>query len=254
MLSRLLFWKRPVDPVIEHEGIFFPVSTLQILLAQSAAAEVRRRFESEGNIFETINVNREFQRAFIDSYIQANRNYFQLIKPQIPIDCRRVLDIGCGVGLLDLLIYRSAEGKKPKLFLFDKSVDSAAFSRAGIAPTGFNESYVFTASLEQSARFLRLNGVAGDDIVLCEVGAWNIRDGGPFDLIFLRKSWGFHYPLTDYLTDVARSLGKHGVVITDVRAGQGGEALLHEHFGHVGVLEQGSKSALMFANAAKGLP
>lgn len=249
MLNRLLFWKRPVDPVIEYEGIIFPISTLQILLAQSASAEVRRRFESEGNVFETIKVNREFQRAFIDSYMQANRNYFQLIKPQIPADYGRVLDIGCGVGLLDLLIYRSAEGKKPKLFLFDKSVDPAAFSTAGIAPTGFNERYVFTASLEQSARFLRLNGVAGDDIVLCEVGAWNIRDGAPFDLIFSRKSWGFHYPLAEYLAEVARSLGNHGVVITDVRAGQGGEALLQEHFGHVCVLEQGGKSALMLAQA-----
>ena len=70
MLNRLLFWKRPVDPVIEYEGIIFPISTLQILLAQSASAEVRRRFESEGNVFETIKVNREFQRAFIDSYMQ----------------------------------------------------------------------------------------------------------------------------------------------------------------------------------------
>lgn len=253
MLSKLLFWKRPVDPVIEHEGIFFPLSTLQVLLAQSASSEVRRRFKSEGNVFETISVNREFQRAFIDSYMQANLNYFQVIKPQIPSDCGRVLDIGCGVGLLDLLIYRSAQGKKPKLFLFDKSVDASDFSMVGIAPTGFNERYVFTASLEQSARFLRLNGVSDDDIVLCEVGAWNIRDGGPFDLIFSRKSWGFHYPLTEYLAEVARSLSKHGVVITDVRAGQGGEALLHEYFDHVGVLEQGSKSALMIAYASKVL-
>jgi len=249
MLSRLFFWRRSVDPVVEYQGIRFPVSILQILLAQSASAEVSRRFESEGDVFETIKINSEFQHAFIESYMQANYNYFQIVKPQIPNDCSRILDIGSGVGLLDLLIYRSAEGKKPKLFLFDKSVDPTTFSKGSIAPTGFNKHYVFTASLEQSAKFLRLNGVAEDDIVLCEVGAWNIRDGGPFDLIFSRKSWGFHYPLAEYLAEVARSLGNHGVVITDVRAGQGGEALLQEHFGHVCVLEQGGKSALMLAQA-----
>ena len=254
MLSKLLFWKRPVDPVIQHKGIYFPVSIMQILLAQSAAAEVRRRFESKGNVFELIKVNRQFQRAIIDSYLHANLSYFHVIKPRIPAECDRVLDIGCGIGLLDLLIYRSAEGKKPKLFLFDKSVDPAVFATAGIAPTGFNEHYVFTASLEQSAKFLRLNGVADDDIMLCEVGAWNIRDGGLFDLIFSRKSWGFHYSLAEYLTEVAESLSKHGVVITDVRTGQGGEKLLDEHFDHVGVLEHGSKSALMIAQASRVLP
>jgi hypothetical protein len=122
MLSRLLFWKRPVDPFIEHQGIFFPVSILQVLLVQSASAEVRRRFKSEGNV----------------------------------------------------------------------------------------------------------------------------------DLIFSRKSWGFHYPLTEYLAEVARSLSKHGVVIPDVRAGQG-KALFHEYFHHFGVLEQGSKSSLMIASAVRRL-
>jgi SAM-dependent methyltransferase len=253
MLNRLLFWKRPVDPIVEHEGIFFPVSTLQILLAQSASAEVRRRFEPEGNVFETVKVNPIFQRAFIESYMQANLNYFQLIKPQIPTACRRVLDIGCGIGLLDLLIYRSARGKKPTLYMFDKSVDPATFSTPGIAPTGFNERYVFTSSLEQSARFLRLNGVSDDDIVPCEVGAWKIRNGGPFDLIFSRKSWGFHYPLTEYLAEVALSLDEQGVLITDVRTGQGAEEQLHKYFSYVDVLEHGRKSALMIANTARML-
>jgi SAM-dependent methyltransferase len=251
MLNKLNFFNRQVNTVIEHGKILFPISILQCLLAQSASAEVRRRYEFEANIFEEIKTNTEFQTAFIDSYVQANLKYFELIKSQIPADCCRLLDIGCGIGLLDLLIYRNIRGKKPKLFLFDKSVEQTALSKTDIAPTGFNEHYVFTASLGETAKFLRLNGVADSDIVLCEVGAWAICNGGPFDLIFSRKSWGFHYPLMEYLAEVSLSLSEHGVVIMDVRSGHGGEALLHEYFDNISVLEQGNKSSLIMAQTTR---
>lgn len=253
MLSRLFFGRRSSDPVIEHQGILFPIPTLQILLAQSASAEVRRRFESKGDVFDLIKINRDFQRTFIDSYMRATLNFFHAIKPHIQADCRRVLDIGCGIGLLDLLIYRNAAGEKPALYLFDKPVDSPAISPSSIAPTGFNDQYVFTASLAQSARFLSLNGVADDDINLCEVGVWNIRDGAPYDLVFSRKSWGFHYPLPEYLEEVVSSLADKGIVITDVRGNQGGEGLIRQKFAHTEVLQQGSKSALMIARSPKAL-
>ena len=254
MLKKINFWNHPVNNVIEYRKIFFPISILQCLLAQSASAEVRRRFKFEANIFEEIKTNIEFQTAFIDSYVAANIKYFELIKSRIPLNCSRLLDIGCGIGLLDLLIYRSINGKKPKLFLFDKSVEQAALSKGGIAPTGFNEYYVFTASLEETAKFLRLNGVADSDIVLCEVGAWTICNGAPFDLIFSRKSWGFHYPLMEYLAEVSLSLSKNGVVITDIRSGRGGEVLLHEYFENISVLEQSKKSSLIMAKTSRVRP
>ena len=232
---------------IEHEGIVFSIAALRILLAQSASAEVRRRFESEGSVFETIATNAEFQHAFLGSYVRANAGYFAALCAQMPAPCRRILDIGCGLGLLDLLLYRAARGAKPELFLFDKSVVPEALMTAPIAPTGFNDSYVFTASLQEAATFLERNGVARHDIRTCEVGTWTIPAGAPFDLVFSRKSWGFHYPLSQYLDEVAASVSAQGVVITDVRAGTGGEDLLRRYFADVRVLLTGSKSALVAA-------
>jgi SAM-dependent methyltransferase len=237
--------------MVAYEDLLFPASTLQILLAQSASAEVRRRFEPQGNVFDLIKSNHEFQHEFIDSYMKTNLKFFHAIWPHIPERCHKVLDIGCGIGLLDLLIYRNTSGGKPDLYLFDKSVDLTALSSTSIAPTGFNDRYVFTASLDQSARFLKLNGVADQHIHLCEVGAWRIADGAPFDLVFSRKSWGFHYPLSEYLDEVVSSVSQHGAVITDVRANQEGEGMLQASFRQVDVLEQGSKSSLMMAKLPK---
>jgi len=224
VLNKLFSRQQQSEPVIAYEDLLFPVSTLQILLAQSASAEVRRRFEPKGNVFDLIKTNHEFQHEFIDSYMKTSLKFFHTIKPNIPERCHKILDIGCGIGLLDLLIYCNASGeKKPDLYLFDKSVDLNALSPASIAPTGFNDRYVFTASLAQSALFLKLNGVADRHIHLCEVGNWRISSGATFDLVFSRKSWGFHHHLAEYLDEVVSSVSMHRAVIMDVRAGQGGE-------------------------------
>ncbi|MCQ9378579.1 hypothetical protein [Methyloversatilis sp. XJ19-49] len=227
-----------------HDGIVFPLSVLHVLLAQGAAAEVRRRYEGEGDVFATILENRAFQEEFIASYLEANRVFFTAIKSCLPATCRSILDIGCGIGLIDLLLYRCCGAEKPVIYLFDKSVDLSSIQTA---PTGFNQTYVFTASLEVTAEFLALNGVAPGDLRLCEVGNWSIAACRPVDFVFSRKSWGFHYPVSEYVDDVADSLSDDGVVVTDVRLGQGGERLLLERFTDVRPLQEAAKSALMLA-------
>ena len=92
------------DLVIEYDGIKFPIQALFVLLAQSASAEVRRRYESHGDVFEAIVLDRDFQQEFLRSYCDANSAYFSSIKKHIPSDCRRVLDIGCGIGLIDIFV------------------------------------------------------------------------------------------------------------------------------------------------------
>lgn len=247
MLSRLAFWRPRSEPVFEHQGVRFPAAVLWVLLAQGASAEVRRRYESQGNVFDQILINAEFRDAFLASYWKANHDYFEAIRAHLPAHGGRILDIGAGIGLLDLLIHRHARSAKPRLYLLDQSVDVQQLPEASIAPTGFNEKYVFTASMTEAAEFLQLNGVPAGDVQLCEVNAWSIPQGAPFDLIFSRKSWGFHYPLAEYLDDACRSLSEQGGLITDVRANQGAEELLQREFVEVKVLQQGSKSALMLA-------
>ena len=254
MFEKLMFWRTTKSSMIEHQGVLYPLPVLHILLAQSASAEVRRRFENQGNVFDLIQTNPEFQQSFLSSYVQANTAYLDLIKPHIPRHCHRILDIGCGIGLIDFLIYRESPEPKPQLFLLDKSVDVSKLASSNIAPTGFNQNYVFTASLNHTADFMKTNGVASADIRRCEVGEWALDKGAPFDFVFSRKSWGFHYPLSEYLDDVAKNLADDGVMITDVRSGQGGEELLHQRFNVVEVLQQGPKSSLILAQSPKAMP
>lgn len=233
---------------VEFRGLKYPMTALKVLLAQSAAAEVRRKYERDGeDIFEILKGNREFQEAFLDSVVTASELYVNNIASHLPRECSAILDIGCGIGLVPLLIHNSLQGEKPALYLFDQSVDINNLTGTDIAPTGFNEIYKFSASLDVTKHFLVLNGVDERNIVLCEVGVWDLDSAGPFDCVISRKSWGFHYPIDEYLNSVSKRIQPAGVVITDVRRGQGGIEKMEAVFGSVSILSAEKKSDLVLA-------
>lgn len=234
------------NETIEFQGLKYPMAALRVLLAQSASAEVRRKYEREGeDIFEILRGNEEFQAAFLDSVVTASKAYVSNVLPYVPEGCANILDVGCGIGLVPLLIHNFLQAEKPMLYLFDQSVDMKGVTSADIAPTGFNETYKFTASLEITKQFLLLNGVEEKNIVLCEVGAWSIDSSGPFDFVISRKSWGFHYPIDEYLNAVSKRLSPTGVVITDVRRGQGGIEKMEAVLSDVMVISEEKKSDLV---------
>lgn len=239
------------NEIVVFRGLKYPMAALQVLLAQSASAEVRRQYEREGeDVFVTLQKNEEFQAAFLDSVVRASTLYFNNVFPHVPVACENILDIGCGIGLVPLLIHNQIQATKPVLYLFDQSIDISALTPSDIAPTGFNETYKFSASLEVTKQFLLLNGVQEENIVLCEVGTWDIRDSEPFDCVISRKSWGFHYPIDEYLQAVSERVKPAGVVMTDVRRGQGGIEKMEAVFQTVDIIAAEKKSDLVLARHA----
>ncbi len=232
------------DDVVEFKKILFPMSCLKVLLAQSAAAEVRRKYDDGvTDVFSIMKTNTHFQQEFLKSFVEANEIYFSKIKNYIPTEYNSVLDIGCGIGLISLYIYRM---QKSKLYLYDKSID-LTLENTEIAPVGFNESYEFTASLSATRDFLLLNGVDDADIELREVNEWSIEQAHELDLVVSRKSWGFHYPINEYIKEVSMSVKAGGIMITDIRHGQNGEEDVKNIFGEISVISNEKKSDLICA-------
>jgi SAM-dependent methyltransferase len=123
-----------------------------------------------------------------------------------------VADIGCGQGLLDLLIY---DDTAAKLLLIDIEESEAVFF-------GFKESGgAGYASLQRAREFLEANGVPGANISLLNPNESDVLSAGPVDVACSFLSCGFHYPVTTYdqffKTQVRRS------IIIDVRNGRGDE-------------------------------
>lgn len=144
--------------------------------------------------------------------------------PHITTDCSSILDIGCGLGVLDLFLWH--ELNKPKLYLLDKTwVDENIWYL-------FTNKAAFYNSLELTNQFLVRNDVTRESIrTLNASDDFNIPiKANSVDLIVSSLSWGFHYPLSTYMDGVQRVLREDGIIIVDTRKGTGAEQELKKNF------------------------
>ncbi len=217
-----------------EQRISYPVEAALVVLAQGFAPRCIARLDaSGGDARRALTNDPALRREFLATYERRRRRYVDRIGPFLPKACDALLDVGCGMALVPLLLYRRWEGRTV-LWLLDRSVDLGSAIRA---PRGFHEDgYVFTASLDLTRRFLRDNGVAPEKVHTLEAGHDPLPREPTFDLIVARRSWGMFFPVETYVEEALRTLKPHGRVILDVRKGTAGEAALRDAFPHVGVV------------------
>lgn len=160
---------------------------------------------------------------------------YESIQMHLPARCARSLDIGCGVAGIDVCIDRHYRGAA-ELSLLDKtSIEPAVYY-------GFKPKGAFYNSLLIAQSLLVQNGIPSTRIKLLEATDDSRIDApGPFDLVVSLISWGYHYPVSTYLTPVRERLARDGVLILDVRDGTDGLDILHRNFRGVEVIHDSRK-------------
>lgn len=155
---------------------------------------------------------RHDRAAWLERYEHALIAQLVDIAPWIPIrsGAPRILDIGGGIGGIDVLLSRYYEGRAG-VNICDGVADQAVVVRH--AQT-FN-------SMGATAEFLEANGVEFEDILSPEhfqerAQAW----GGTFDLVVSFGAWCFHIPPAVYLGAVRHVLRPGGVLIVERRRRQ----------------------------------
>lgn len=124
----------------------------------------------------------------------------------------RILDIGAGMGGIDLYLWRRY-GAGTLLSLLD---------HIGGRPEPVYHDEPF-GDLNVSRRFLEANGVAREDIVILGPGIRGVPPHPPlpmFDIIISTQAWCFHIEPAEYLDWVVSRLTPGAVVIVDVRHGR----------------------------------
>jgi SAM-dependent methyltransferase len=135
-----------------------------------------------------------------------SRTYLE-IQQHLPVTCWGLLDIGSGLGGVDVLLSRHYGGDPPFVHLLDGEHDAAEMH---LHRETFNDMRV-------AREFLITNGVRADRFAYFTTAAENLPR--PYDLVISLGSWCFHYPPEVYLPLLLSGGGLHrdSVLIIDVR-------------------------------------
>lgn len=142
---------------------------------------------------------RHDRKRWEGAYRASLSEVFESIKPALPVDCRRVLDIGSGLGGIDVLVAKHYD-PQPAIYLLDGLND---------APIVEN-SFTTFSNAEVAMDFQQKNGVktlAYTDSVPAE----------KFDLVHSYFAYGFHVHPGNYIADLKKAVHDKTVLIFDVR-------------------------------------
>jgi SAM-dependent methyltransferase len=188
-------------------------------------------------MLEWIKLQRGKDNTIID-FIRDARDTFHDIYPYLPSYCESILDIGCGLAAVPMLLYHHY-GKNIHMFLLD------SFHRSKKIYYGYHETTAFYNDPNMTRKFLLDNDTVETDFTLLDVKRKLINLNSQVDLITSFWSWGFHYPIKEYLSEVWRLLNYNGTLITMVRKGTGGREALSEVFEKVNIIKEYQKAILV---------
>jgi len=152
---------------------------------------------------------------------------YDMIKNYLPETASNILDIGCGLGLIDLALYKHYNGSI-KLNLLDKTNSISEDTSV----RGFNKEYIFYNSMDATRDVLTSNGVDDNKLNLYEVSEDSINEieSKQYDIILSFLSCGWHYSIETYLDLIKKTLKPYGLLILDIRHNTGQLELAKEHF------------------------
>lgn len=152
---------------------------------------------------------------------------YDMIKNYLSTNVKNILDIGCGLGLIDIALYHHYN-KNTRLHLLDKTNSISKDTSV----RGFNKEYIFYNSMDATKDTLLSNGVNSNDIFTYEADPKNISllKNNKYDLILSLLSCGWHYSIETYIDLIKSTLSEDGLLILDIRHNTGQLEYALEHF------------------------
>ncbi len=196
-------------------------------------------------IFTNILVN-----YFQDSLLEKNTENlflkeFQTFKNYLPHSVNNIMDIGCGLGIINIYL-NSIYKKNTNFFLLDKNrVDKKI-------KYGFSSNYESYNDLSETKNLLLNNEINLDQINLFDVEKTiNIKE--KIDLVISLKSMGYHYPLETYLNLFKKHCSQDAIFIFDISKGNYDSISLKRIFKKVEVIYEESSIHSLNRVCCKGI-
>lgn len=164
------------------------------------------------------------QEEIKDKYINKLNDEFQSIRPHLPEAPDKILDIGCGIGGMELFLSHYYEDANPHYYLLDKTeVSENVYYQ-------FYDDAAYYNSLDVAGELLQENDVERERIHLLDADQFDLSELEDIDICFSFLSWAFHYPLETYLDEVLDCLKPEGKLALDLRKGTDAVSDCEQHF------------------------
>ena len=179
---------------------------------------------------------------------QNSENLFlrevETFKKYLPKSVKNIMDIGCGLGIIN--IYLNRIFNNPKFFLLDKNrIDKKI-------KYGFSDNYESYNDLNETKNLLLDNEIKLDQINLFDVEK-TINISEKIDLVISLKSMGYHYPLENYLNLFKKHCSQDAIFIFDISKGNYNNISLTKIFKKVEVIYEESSIHPLNRVCCKGL-
>jgi SAM-dependent methyltransferase len=199
---------------------------------QTIAKKLRLPYQPYISSIETFLRGEKIKQGLVEQI----SNEYEIIKPYLHSNVSRILDIGCGIAGIDILLYRHYGcSSKLDFFLLDKTeINKNVYYNLEKEATFYN-------SLQAAKLMLWSNGIDEKNIHLMSVTPDYQINVSNIDLVISLISWGFHYPISVYLNKVYDLLNWGGQLILDVRKGSNGEDELRQKFKKVELIVEDDK-------------
>ena len=149
-------------------------------------------------------------------------------KEFLPKNVKNIMDIGCGLGIVDILLNKFYNDE-PSFFLLDKNRIDRKITY------GFSSNYESYNNLEVTKSILLHNNISENRLFLFDVEK-DIIINQKIDLIISLKSMGYHYPFEIYLNLFKKNCNENTIFILDVSEGYFDESLFKRYFEKISVI------------------
>ena len=172
------------------------------------------------NYFQNKNIEKITEELFLKE--------FETFKHFLPNSVNNIMDIGCGLGIINVYL-NNFFGKKPIFFLLDKNrIDKKI-------KYGFSSNYESYNDLNETKNILLENDVDISSLYLFDVEK-EFQINKKMDLVISLKSMGYHYPINTYIELFRNCCTKDTVFIYDIGENQYDEIYLKTVFDDIKII------------------
>ena len=164
------------------------------------------------NFYQDHEIENKVERLF--------ESEFNLISQYLPKNLNNIMDVGCGLGVIDIFLNRFYK-KNLNFYLLDKNKIDKKIKY------GFSEDYESYNALEETKNLLLNNDLNESSINIIDVDK-KIEIKQKIDFVISLKSMGYHYTFENYLKLFSNCCTKQTIFIFDISDNQ--NHLLGDYF------------------------